>query len=278
MSDLSPYANSDVLQFYKVLPFNKVGDLESHIDIIRALRLADHYPPLAELLAPDITVLDVGCGVGWLACAMALEYRAKVTGLDFNPTAIDRARQIVQRLGCAVELVQADLFLHQPESRFDVVVSLGALHHTNDCPRAVRRCFAFAKADGHVVLGLYHAFGRKPFLEHFALMRKNGASEDELRTEYGRLHALTDRTHLTSWFRDQVLHPHETQHTLREVVALAAECGFTLRSTSINRFQRFASLEELYAMEPRMEAAGRRYLEEGTYYPGFFVAVFGAAE
>jgi hypothetical protein len=93
--------------------------------------------------------------------------------------------------------------------------------------------------------------------------------------EYSRLHHwLGDETHLRSWFRDQVLHPHETQHTLKEVVTLLAPHGMELISSSINRFSSIDNIENLYSMESTYETIGEKKLASGQYFPGFFIAVF----
>ena len=154
------------------------------------------------------------------------------------------------------------------------MISLGVLHHTDNCAEAIRRCLThFTAPGGHFLVGLYHKFGRRPFLDHFAKLKARGAGEGELLAEYRRLHPLEDETHLRSWFRDQVLHPHETQHTLREVVEIAGECGAELVATSINRFAPVDDLDAVLALEPEYEALGAKRLKAGQYFPGFFVAL-----
>jgi 2-polyprenyl-3-methyl-5-hydroxy-6-metoxy-1,4-benzoquinol methylase len=270
------HANPDVLAFYKALPFNYRASVADHVKSVQRLDVATGYPMLARLLRKGVSVLEVGCGIGWLSSSMAYRYGCDVTAIDFNPVAVERAREIASAMALPVTFSVADLFLYEPEQPADVVLSFGVLHHTNNCAAALRRCFErFAAPSGHVVVGLNHAFGRKPFLEHFARLQASGASEDQMLAEYGRLHTwITDPTHLMSWFRDQVLHPHETQHTLREIVGVAEEAGFRLVSTSINRFGPVTDLDGLYRAEADYERIGRDRLREGTYFPGFFIAEF----
>jgi hypothetical protein len=59
-----------------------------------------------------------------------------------------------------------------------------------------------------------------------------------------------------SWFRDQVMHPHETQHTLREISEWLTGAGLTLQSTSINAFAPIGDVALLFAQEP-VSANGR---------------------
>ena len=74
---------------------------------------------------------------------------------------------------------------------------------------------------GKIYIGLYHLHGRKPFLNYFKNLQSKGYSNDELLKEYSKIHtSLKDKTHLESWFRDQVLHPHETLHTMEEIMPI----------------------------------------------------------
>lgn len=170
----------------------------------------------------------------------------------------------------------ADLFAYVPPAPVDVCVSLGVLHHTDDCHAALLRCVnEFVRAGGFFYVGLYHAHGRRPFLDHFADLSARGATEAERVAEFARLRGMsTDDTHLLSWYRDQAIHPHETQHTLAEVLSVLGPVGVELLSTSLNRFETIDSVERVLAMEPGLEATGRRWLAEGRYYPGFFTAMF----
>ncbi len=270
------FANADVLAFYKELPFNYGDKVEDHARRIAATDLGAAYPVLPPLLAARPAVLEVGCGVGWLACGIAARWACPVTAIDFNPVVIERARAIAAHMNLRVDFEVADLFTYEPEAPAGLVISLGVLHHTDNCAEAIRRCLnAFTAPGGHFLVGLYHSYGRRPFLQHFAELRRAGASAAELMREYGRLHHwLSDKTHLASWFRDQVLHPHETQHSLAEIVDIAAGCRAELIATSINRFGPVDDLDSIFAMEPGYEKIGAERLAAGQYFPGFFVSLF----
>jgi 2-polyprenyl-3-methyl-5-hydroxy-6-metoxy-1,4-benzoquinol methylase len=270
-----------VQEFYRILPFNFASSANEHVAEIKRQDSVRVYPVLPPLLKrPGTLVTDVGCGVGAFACAIAYRYKCVVSAIDFNPVAITRAREIASALKAQIEFKVADLFEYRPEPLADVVISLGVLHHSKNCPAALRRlCLEYVRAGGWLLVGLYHRYGRQPFLDYFAEMKARGASETEMLERYTCLdRRLTNRTHLLSWFRDQVLHPHETQHTLEELSPLLAECGMTVRSTSINNFRRFVSIEELYEQEKTLLDVARARMAAGTYYPGFFVLLAQKAE
>ncbi len=272
---LSDFSRPEVLAFYRSLPFNVHGDRQQTIDAIRSGNSVDNYPCLAPLLSPATRVLEVGCGSGWMSNSIAHHYGADVTAIDFNEGVIAYAQDVSDTMGLGVRFLTSDLFLYTPDRPYDLVVSLGVLHHTGNCAAAIRRlCREFVLPGGHLLLGLYHAYGRRPFLQHFARLRASGAGEDALFVEYRRLHSnLTDETHLRSWFRDQVLHPHETQHSLAEISEVLESLNMEIVSTSINRFQDFDDLEVLFEQEKALEAVSRQRLASGVYFPGFFVVL-----
>ena len=273
MSGDSTFANSTVLEFYKELPFNYQESIEQQVKTIKSRNSVLAYPVLAELLQPGKTVLEVGCGAGWLSNNIAYHYGLHVHAIDFNPVAVERAEAVARALGSPASYEVADLFLYNPAQAADIAVSIGVLHHTNDCHEAIRRVIdRCVSPGGYAFIGLYHTHGRRPFLDHFRDMQQQGASQDEMFARYRELMPqAADVTHARSWFRDQVLHPHETQHSLAEMLPLIEECGTDLISTSINRFEPIRSVAELLEQEQSYEDISRQWLRENRYFPGFFV-------
>ena len=272
---MESFANPEVLEFYRELPFNVLGSDEDHVAAVASGVSLRNQPPLNALLRPTMEVLEVGCGAGWLSCQMARAHGCRVTGIDFNPVVIETAHRTARSLELPVSFEVADLFTFSPASPSDVCVTLGVLHHTDNCHAAIRKCLTdFVKPGGHLYLGLYHRAGRRPFLEHFRVLRASGASQAECIAEFARLRGLaTDDVHLLSWYRDQVEHPHETQHTLAEVIDVVGPLGGEVVSTSFNKFQPFSDTAEVLAMEANLERTGRDCLAAGRYYPGFFTAL-----
>ncbi|HEU4419241.1 MAG TPA: class I SAM-dependent methyltransferase [Planctomycetota bacterium] len=276
--DADPTAaiGSAVRSFYDDLPFNHWGSVRAAADAIRTNVIRDTYPDLHALLGSGEvrSVAEFGCGAGWLACSLARHYGLAVTALDFSAKALQRAQALAVEVRVAdrVTFVCRNLFDELPVSDVDLVISLGVLHHTGDARRAFGHVQRAACAGGHVHVGLYHRHGRQVFLEMF---RELVASRGEA-AAFERFRALTagrgsDEEHLQSWFRDQVLHPHETQHTLREVVGWLDEDGLELRSTSINRFERIDGRDALFEMEVGYAERSRQAnVVEGRFFPGFF--------
>ena len=116
---------------------------------INPLRLAwiDDIVPLAGK-----RVLDIGCGGGILADAMARK-GAEVLGIDLAGKALKVAQLHAleaQTQGVRYREVSAEtLAAEQPES-FDVVTCMEMLEHVPDPSSVVRACAALVKPGGHV--------------------------------------------------------------------------------------------------------------------------------
>lgn len=266
-----------VRDFYEAMPFNHHSTAQAalaHLD----RNPIEAYPDLAALLQEDRvrTVLDIGCGAGWASNAIARHYGHRVTGVDMTGAALTRAREVAALAGITAltQFIHADLFDYHPDTAADVTISIGVLHHTADCRAAFDRVASLVAPGGHLFVGLYHLYGRQVFLNLFAdIVTARG--EQAAFDHYRRLNPKAqDETHLRSWFRDQVLHPHETQHTLEEVMVWLDAAGLTLESTSINRFGPTDDRAALIVAEQVMEGLSwQRNVVEQRYFPGFFTVL-----
>ena len=102
-------------------------------------------------------VLDVGCGMGRFA-EVATRWGARVVGIDLSAAAEVAARNLRDRDFLAL---QADVFAlpFAPQS-FDVIYSVGVLHHTPDCERSVKILPQYLKPGGVLAVWLYSGYNR----------------------------------------------------------------------------------------------------------------------
>jgi SAM-dependent methyltransferase len=205
-----------VRRFYSEAPFPSYGAR----DTLATLRLRAERSPLARLLdeaiPDDARVLDLGCGTGQMTIFLANGKRL-VVGADLTRASLALAADAARRFDVErAFFVETDL--RRPglaEGRFDVVLSLGVLHHTPD-PRAAFASLArLARPGGVIVVGLYNAFARLPHRLRRLLARATGMRLVPWDPVLSRRQAEPARR--AAWLRDQYLHPEEHRHTLGEV-------------------------------------------------------------
>lgn len=100
-----------------------------------------------------LRVLDVGCGGGLLAEAMA-QRGAEVTGVDVVPRNIEIARRHAASSGLAVryEVISVEeLALQQPQC-FDLVLNMEVVEHVADLPVFMAACCALVRPGGRQVV------------------------------------------------------------------------------------------------------------------------------
>jgi SAM-dependent methyltransferase len=102
-------------------------------------------------------VLDVGCGMGRFA-EVATRWGARVVGIDLSTAVEVAAKNLADR---DFVPLQADVFSlpFAPES-FDLIYSMGVLHHTPDCEKAVKVLPQYLKPGGTLAVWLYSGYNK----------------------------------------------------------------------------------------------------------------------
>ncbi len=150
--DAQHYAASFGFQWHRYqktqLDHDELRESERHFLAKTALRPEDLKGKL---------VLDVGCGMGRFA-EVATRFGARVVGVDLSAAAEVAAKNLADRQFTAF---QSDAFAlpFAPES-FDVIYSIGVLHHTPDCEAAVKGLNKFLKPGGLLVVWLYSGYNK----------------------------------------------------------------------------------------------------------------------
>jgi len=113
-------------------------------------------------------VLDVGCGGGILAEAMAAK-GAIVTGIDLADKPLKVAMLHRMEVGSAVDyrLVSAEALAAQSPESFDVVTCMEMLEHVPEPPSTIRACAQLVKHGGHV---FFSTINRNPKSFLFAIV------------------------------------------------------------------------------------------------------------
>ncbi len=139
----------------------------------------------------DRLVLDVGCGMGRFADVVS-RWGGQVVGVDLSE-AVEAARANLKDRP-NVRILQADCFrLPFVRESFDVIYSVGVLHHTPDCRAAFSALLPFLKPGGSLAIWVYAHMGR---WVHFANLYRRLTTRMPHRLLYALCHLAVPLYHL----------------------------------------------------------------------------------
>ena len=147
----------DVRTMYEAYPYPSptVGDTLI-ADVANSL-----YTVFGEDGLSGKRILDAGCGTGQRLLAVARRYpKAQFVGLDMTAASIAVAEALSQRHGIRnVEFCTSDLLDFSPGCAFDVILSIGVVHHLENPSRGIQFLTSLLSESGVLILWLYHALG-----------------------------------------------------------------------------------------------------------------------
>jgi SAM-dependent methyltransferase len=119
---------------------------------------------LPEQLAGSL-VLEAGCGMGRFLEVVSKDPSATVVGFDLSLAVESAFANIGARRN--VQIVQADI-MNPPfrQGSFDVVFSIGVLHHTSNPKLAFGKLVPLLKRDGQIAIWVYSK-PKRPYLSDF---------------------------------------------------------------------------------------------------------------
>jgi SAM-dependent methyltransferase len=115
----------------------------------------------------DRDVLEAGCGIATDGLQFA-RAGARYTGIDFSSTAVGLARDRFGREGVDGRFVEGSLLeLPFEDASFDLVYSMGVIHHIPETERVVQEFHRVLRPGGQATVMVYH---RDSFNYHFTIL------------------------------------------------------------------------------------------------------------
>jgi 2-polyprenyl-3-methyl-5-hydroxy-6-metoxy-1,4-benzoquinol methylase len=206
-----------VKAFYEETPFPNYDDHDSVRSLMEKSRRGQYARVLDESIPYNSRVLEVGCGTGQLTNFLGISCR-RVIGTDMCLNSLRLAERFRREHGLnRVRFVQMNLFkpCFKPE-QFDVVLCNGVLHHTADPWGGFKIIQQLVRPGGYIVIGLYNKYGRLMMDFRRNVFRLTGGRAKWIDT-YLRSRRMSAEKR-RAWFNDQYRHPHESKHTIGEVL------------------------------------------------------------
>lgn len=211
----------------------------------RMLReLFPHLPPerIPDLQAPDILI--AGCGTGRRAINRALGFHSsRVLAVDLSLSSLSYATRKARELGISnLELVHADLLnVHLLGRQFDVIESVGVLHHMADPIQGWRALASCLRPGGLMKIGLYSETARKDIVAAQSFVAERGftAVPEEIRRCRQEILAMPEDApargvarimdfYTLSETRDLIFHVQEKRFSLPQIAEAIDGLGLKL--------------------------------------------------
>lgn len=201
----------------------------------------DQRPGLQALLDQPLQALIAGCGTGRQALWFARQHPgSRILGVDLSRASLAYALMKAEDLGIGnVEFLQADILeLPSLGRQFDVIESVGVLHHMEDPARGLAALAACLRPGGWMKIALYSLLARQSVREARRLIAAGGFEPTAADIRRFRHAIVADPTHplhgpCTDWrdffslseCRDLLFHVQEHQFTTAELATLIAGAG-----------------------------------------------------
>jgi SAM-dependent methyltransferase len=247
-----------VRSFYETNPFPDYEGTEDVASLLQKARSSVFARLLDEQMPFGVRVLECGCGTGQLSNFLGIAHRT-VFGSDLSLSSLRLADEFrkIHNLD-RVFFLQMNLFFPVfPANSFDYVISNGVLHHTFDPRQGFELLSSLVRPGGYLIVGLYHRFGRLPTDIRRQLFRISGNRFAFLDPRIRR--SGLGRQRRTAWYEDQYRNPHESKHTVSEVLKWLDRAGLRfVKSIPKTRLSgEFSANEELFRPEPPGSALER---------------------
>jgi tetratricopeptide (TPR) repeat protein/2-polyprenyl-3-methyl-5-hydroxy-6-metoxy-1,4-benzoquinol methylase len=197
------------------------------------------FTPMPDDSAPE--VLIAGCGTGSHPIIAAQRFRGvRVLAIDLSLSSISYAKRKTRELGITnIEYAQADILeLGDITRTFDIIESVGVLHHLADPFAGWRTLLSRLRPGGFMSLGFYSETARRHVVKAREMIAAHGYSSmpDDIRRFRQDLASKEPSVELrwlsdmpdfysTSECRDLLFHIQEHRLTLGQIESFLAEFG-----------------------------------------------------
>jgi tetratricopeptide (TPR) repeat protein/2-polyprenyl-3-methyl-5-hydroxy-6-metoxy-1,4-benzoquinol methylase len=206
------------------------------------------FRPMADNSAPEALV--AGCGTGSHSIIVAQRFRGvRVLAIDLSLSSISYAKRKTQELGITnIEYAQADILkLGDITRTFDIIESIGVLHHLADPFTGWRTLLSVLRPGGFMHLGFYSELARRHVVKAREIIAARGYSStpDDIRRFRRDLdkYPEVDLQNLsqfldffsTSDCRDLLFHVQEHRLTLTQIQSFLVDCGLHFVGFEVDR-------------------------------------------
>jgi len=202
--------------FYSKVKFPSYENNFSFADILEKAKKSLWLKKLDEEIPFGAKVLEAGCGTGQLSISLS-RFNRSIHAIDISVGSLIAASSFILRNHIKnVNLYRMNIHKMAFENEiFDIIISNGVIHHMKNPYLAFLDLVKKLKKDGYIIIGLYHRYSRLFHNFRRFLVNKFGLSKNLFDPRFKK---ISSKEKIFAWFLDQYKNPHESTHTLDEVI------------------------------------------------------------
>lgn len=211
-------ARQTMQTFYEQHTFPGYDDIDSPGILMDKARKSAFGLWIDQAIPPVATVCEVGCGTGQMTNFLGLVSTRTVIGVDMSLPSLRLGQQFKEQFHLYnVRFAQGNIFaMPIAPASIDVLICSGVLHHTPDPKGGFCRLLELMKPGGKILIGLYNRYARIPLGLRKAFFTLSKESCRWMDAHMRRRDV--DRSKKEIWFADQYRNPHESWHSVDEVL------------------------------------------------------------
>ena len=230
---------------YEENPYPRWTETKKDFDQIKIKQLFElinsnpEYININDLNSQEILV--AGCGTGEHSISTACRFSSSnVTAVDLSLSSLSYAIRKTNEYGIKnIKYLQADILnLETLNKQFDIVESIGVLHHMANPLKGWKTLVNCTKPNGLMRIGLYSEIARKDITNARKLIKKKGLSSSNIRSFRNEIFTSSDNEiidiknvssffdfYSTSMCRDLLFHVQEYQFNLIQIDEILNKLG-----------------------------------------------------
>ena len=186
-------------------------------------------------------ILIAGCGTGQRSIAMAQKFGVRhLLAVDLSLASLGYAKRKSEALGLEIAYAQADILELESARQFDLIESLGVLHHLADPWAGWEKLLSLLRPGGFMLLGLYSEAARRPIRDAGASLAGHGADairrfrQDLIRNGASRAILDSEDFFSLSGCRDLLFHVQEQHMRLPQIAGFLQSHNLRLLGLEVN--------------------------------------------
>jgi len=236
----------------------------------------------------DVDILLAGCGTGKHLISLGKYKNSNILAIDLSLSSLAYAKRKVNEFNYNnIHFLHADILdLKLLDKKFDIVESVGTLHHMENPEEGLKSLLKILKPNGLLRLGLYSETARKdivylrevikdknykPNIEDIRAIREYVLSQNQSNNLFDSI--FTQDFYSTSMIRDLLFHVQEYRYTIPKLIQTFKDFKLEFLGFSIaNDFIKF-QYSKIFPNDKKMTNL-ENWHEFEVKYPGTFLGMY----